>query len=91
MQTDKFIIKIRLSNGIWICNCTEILKDGIVHYDVDITLPAGYIIKKSYKKGQFRFQPVTLDFLFDRWQFDNDEFREILEEELSNRLVARLL
>ncbi len=91
MQTDKFSVKIKLSNGIWICNCTEILKDDTVHYEIDITLPAGYETKKKFKKTNFRFQPITLDFLFDKWQFDDDEFREILEEGLSDRLVARLL
>ena len=91
MQTDQFIIKIRLSNGIWTCACTELNIDDTLHYEIDITLPRGYATKKCYKKSSFHFQPISLDFLFDRWQFADDDFREILEEELSSKLVARLL
>ena len=91
MQTDKFIIKIRLSNGIWKCDCTEMNKNGKVHYEIDITPPQSYTVKKLYNKVDLIFQQHSLDFIFARWQFAEDEVREVVEEELSNKIIRRLI
>lgn len=91
MQTDKFIIPIKLSNGIWSCDCKEINKNGKVHYEIDIAPPKDYEVKKLYKTVRFNFQPITFEFIFELWQFADNEYREILEEELSNKIIKRLL
>jgi len=91
MQTDKFIIKIRLSNGIWRCDCIEIKINEKLHYEIDITPPKGYTVKKLYKNVDFNFEHRSMDFSFTRWQFADDEYAEVMEEELSNKIIRRLI
>jgi hypothetical protein len=91
METDKFVVKIRLANGIWKCDCTPVTVKNKLHFKLDITPPKDYKPEKLFESIDFNFNPASMDFSFDRWQFDDDEYNEVLEEELSTKIVQRLV
>ncbi len=93
METAGGEVAIQLDNGTWLCNCIPATdKRGAPYYLVTITPPGDYPLTLTGSADPVSFKYITemMEFNFGRWPFDDQEYRDELESELSAVIVAQI-
>jgi len=91
MITNTFTVGLALDNGNWMCRCIEHRVKERLHYSIDLTPPKSYKSKKIYNHVDMTFDAPSLSFEFEQWQFEEADYCQAVEAELSATLVERLM